>query len=91
VSAALTCTSPADCAGKGGLPVACDGPEDCGTGQHCCMSMGPPLNPGCTSGSCSNGFALCHSTADCVAGENCCVTTTFGYDYGLCTSGACPR
>lgn len=91
MSVTLTCTSPEDCAGIGGFAVSCDGPEDCTAGQQCCMSSGVPLQPSCTSGGgCLAGLVMCHSSADCAAGQNCCATTQFGYDHGLCTTGACP-
>jgi hypothetical protein len=89
-SAALDCTPPAECTNMGGLAVSCDGPEDCGAGQHCCMPSGALMQTTCTSGSCLAGLAMCHSSADCAPAETCCSITLSNYTYGTCATGACP-
>jgi len=64
------CTAPGACMGAA---LACDGPEDCMTGQACCGSVvGGSAGAMCTAAAmCARG-RLCHVTADCGAGDTCC-------------------
>jgi hypothetical protein len=73
-----TCTLPSAC--TQGLPVACDGPEDCGgTTPVCCGQL--TSGTSCVgSGSCSSGMTggvVCHTTADCPSGQTCTDLSTF--------------
>ncbi|MBI5482644.1 MAG: hypothetical protein HY906_27570 [Deltaproteobacteria bacterium] len=70
----------------------CDGPEDCGYNQQCCMPSGAIMQTYCVAGSCPAGRALCHSNADCTrAGESCCFSMEFGWDHWTCLPGPqCP-
>jgi hypothetical protein len=88
LSSTVACTGPAECADD--FAVTCDGPEDCGSGQRCCMPSGV-LNNFCAT-ACLPGLAMCHNDADCSAGETCCSRLmSNAYAYGLCTTGPCPR
>jgi hypothetical protein len=78
----LTCIMGIPCAG---VPVPCDGPEDCNGGQCCAKrdsSTGKVTEVGC--GSCDGGDntdPLCHienGNADCDNGRNC-VAGPLGY------------
>jgi hypothetical protein len=84
-----TCEAASAC--TAGLPVACDGPEDCdgdGGTQVCCATINLALPP--TGGAvckpaadCTNpgnyGGILCHSNADCPSGTpNCRVISVMG-------------
>ncbi len=67
------CALPADCMG---VAAACDGPEDCGSGEVCC-GMRSAGGGGSGSTACVDeamcGFGrLCHVTADCAGGDMCC-------------------
>jgi hypothetical protein len=70
----------------------CDGPEDCGNGQQCCMPSGAIMQSYCVAGSCPAGRALCHPGDSCVRqGEICCESVEFGWDHWVCVQGPqCP-
>jgi hypothetical protein len=70
----------------------CDGPEDCGPGQQCCMPSGAIMQSYCVAGACPAGRALCHASSDCTrAGEICCFSIEFGWDHWTCSQGPqCP-
>jgi hypothetical protein len=70
----------------------CDGPEDCGNNQECCMPSGGIMQTYCVAGRCPAGRALCHSNAECTRnGEICCFSMEFGWDHWACVQGPqCP-
>ena len=80
-----------------GVPMMCDGPEDCPAAQECCLFDGQNarcLDDGIcgTTGSISD--VMCHTPADCPAGLVACCGTAPGplLDlYFVCRSGACPQ
>ena len=78
-----------------GVPLACDGPEDCPTGEECCLFDGQDSR--ClTAGVCGTTGALsepmCHGDDDCANGFSCCgLTPGPQIDlYSVCRAGACP-
>jgi hypothetical protein len=60
------CTAPDGCAGD--LVLTCDGPEDCGPGEQCCMPSGAVSRTTCMA-SCVSGFPLCHAVGECDDGD----------------------
>ena len=70
----------------------CDGPEDCGPGQQCCMPSGGIMQTYCVAGACPAGRALCHTNSDCTRqGEICCFSIEFGWEHWTCSQGPqCP-
>lgn len=79
-----------------GIPMACDGPEDCGATEECCFfdgsrSMCVRTDVCGTTGSISN--EMCHVMADCDSGEFCCGTAPGPQLdlYAICTTGPCPQ
>ncbi len=76
--------------------LECDGPEDCGQGQECCLFEGQGsrcLDEGIcgTTGSISN--EMCHVREDCDLNETCCASAPApDVDlYPTCLVGACPQ
>jgi hypothetical protein len=81
---------------EGGVPIACDGPEDCSGGNVCCYdsstgsSCAPPVE--CASGS---SAIMCHLGDDspCGAGSHCCglhaAGPSSGGPFGICML-SCP-
>ena len=62
----------ASCKAKCGFleaPQKCDGPEDCGGGQVCCVGF--PQGAQCKTTCTSSEQKLCHSNADCSGGTSC--------------------
>ena len=55
-------------------PQACDGPEDCGDGQVCCVGF--PSGAGCKASCGPSDQTLCHDDGDC-SGENSCNACSF--------------
>ena len=55
--------------GFGSVQQVCDGPEECESGQSCCLNFGFPASYACGD-QCTN-VTLCHADADCGAGEIC--------------------
>lgn len=88
------CIAPSGtCAGD---RLECDGPEDCPTGDECCLFAGQGsrcIQAGVcgTTGSISN--TMCHVMNDCGQGELCCGTAAGpAVDlYAICTQGPCPQ
>ena len=74
------------------LGARCDGPEDCGPGQQCCMPSGAIMQTYCVAGACPAGRALCHANDNCTrTGEICCFSIEFGWDHWVCAQGPqCP-
>lgn len=80
-----------------GVPMMCDGPEDCPAAQECCLFEGQNarcLDDGIcgTTGSISD--VMCHTPADCPVGLDSCCGTAAGpvLDlYFVCRSGPCPQ
>jgi len=67
---AESCTAPGACMGAA---LACDGPEDCATGQACCGSViGGSAGAMCTSAAMCTRGRLCHLDGDCSTGDTCC-------------------
>ena len=73
------------------LTVACDGPEDCNTGDLCCLGS---TGAQCATGACPPGglipsTQLCNVSTDCPTGFGCCESATInGYLPGI-SVGAC--
>lgn len=95
------CTASSGCSGGFSAAGTCDGPEDCGGGEACCVHFGmfDPMNGAfCRAGGgCPSGDnQLCHTNADCGAGATCvaCTPPTGGVldvTYGICSAdGRCP-
>lgn len=95
------CTGADGCSGGFSAAGSCDGPEDCGGSQACCVHFGmfdPENGAFCRDGGgCPSGDnQLCHSDADCGGGATCvaCSPPTGGVldvTYGICSaSGTCP-
>jgi hypothetical protein len=71
--------------------IDCDGPEDCGAGQHCCShaTYDPELGVtgyklACQSAACGTppfDQELCHASATCPAGKTC--VSAYGHDNDL--------
>ncbi len=80
-----------------GVPMMCDGPEDCPEAQECCLFEGQNarcLDDGIcgTTGSISD--VMCHVPADCPVGLDSCCGTAPGPAidlYFVCRSGGCPQ
>lgn len=95
-----TCTAASGCSGSFSAAGHCDGREDCGAGQACCVHFGmfdPNNGAFCRDGGCPSGDnELCHTSADCTGGATCvrCSPPTGGVldvVYGICSSdGRCP-
>jgi hypothetical protein len=67
-----SCTAANSC--TAGLPVRCDGPEDCGGGTPVCCGQLSSGTSCVATGSCSSGMSggvVCHVTADCPSGQTC--------------------
>ena len=78
-------TCQADSAGScasGFVPETCDGPEDCATGQVCCVSQ-TAISCVATS-SCAQNNVVCHDASDCAPGYSCCVDKPLGFQLGFC-------
>lgn len=85
VSAAMTTDCRQGDCGFGDTTTACDGPEDCGSGEVCCTHVNVPLGvtsaceapssvangSRCQGGSTIGDFELCHTDADCDATSFC--------------------
>lgn len=80
------CMEPTACAG---LRVSCDGPEDCGAGESCCMPSGAVMSTYCLSGTCPAGMTACHGVGDCGEGQVCCPDFVMGYSYRACRFPPC--
>jgi hypothetical protein len=65
-----SCTAAGACMGAA---LACDGPEDCMTGEACCGSfIGGAAGAMCVdSAMCARG-RFCHDTSDCTGMDTCC-------------------
>jgi hypothetical protein len=60
-----------------GATVACDGPEDCPTGEPlCCASYGGGGGGGVTCTATCQGVRLCRLDTDCNSGDKCCGSGT---------------
>lgn len=85
----MMCSDPAGCMG---IPVACDGPEDCMTGEVCCASGGAGGGGSamCAAEADCGGFTsirLCHTDTDCSGTDACC---SFMGISGCIPPGFCP-
>lgn len=96
-----TCGAASSCSGGFSAAGHCDGREDCGSGQACCVHFGmfdPNNGAFCRDGGgCPSGDnQLCHTNADCGSGSTCvrCAPPTGGFldvVYGICSrDGRCP-
>jgi hypothetical protein len=81
---------------EGGVPIACDGPEDCTGAQSCCYT--PDLDASCNDATvCVNngGSIMCHVGDDspCGTSGHCCalhsVGPSSGSVFGICMT-SCP-
>jgi hypothetical protein len=89
--AGMSCKASSACGGALSSPAACDGPEDCPTGQHCCVAF--PGGAHCNAAACSgNAQELCYYDTDCATGHcTACGAPGSSLIYGLCTAaGTCP-
>jgi hypothetical protein len=97
----LSCTEESGCTGSFSATGHCDGPEDCDSGNKCClhfeMFSSEPNGAFCRSGDCPMGDnELCHTESDCDEGTPCveCKPPTGGtldVTYGICSpDGTCP-
>lgn len=78
-----------------GGATTCDGPEDCTTGETCCLQvMGFGGMAGCTTEMCGGGggggfpssFELCHDASDCTnSAHMCCPVMLFGFSGAYCS------
>ncbi|MSP24121.1 MAG: hypothetical protein EXR75_02935 [Myxococcales bacterium] len=72
----------------GGVAFPCDGPEDCGIGERCCvydLEMDDKM-PQCAA-SCEGGAEMCHTAADCSDPAADCINkeAALGFNgYGIC-------
>jgi hypothetical protein len=49
----------------------CDGPEDCPSGNVCCLFVGNTFYGTACAPSCGQQARICHSAADCAPGQGC--------------------
>jgi hypothetical protein len=86
----MSCKLASACGGLA-APAHCDGPEDCPSGQHCCVGF--PSGAKCDTNACSGqSQELCNYDQDC-ATKHCtaCKGPGSSLVYGLCTTGTkCP-
>jgi len=86
----MTCKAAGSCTGLA-APAACDGPEDCPSGQRCCVGF--PAGASCGATACTGtAQELCNYEEDC-AGRRCtpCSAPGSSLIYGLCTADSiCP-
>ncbi len=76
----FSCTAGTTC--SQGMRTVCDGPEDCGSGEMCCVSIAKAGEVSCSKTAC-DGSELCHTDEDCSkAGSRCEKGTIFVW--GLC-------
>lgn len=78
-----------------GGAVLCDGPEDCGDRESCCIRFAGGALPAaaCEATATCTGQGTsraCGTEDDCGQGESCCTNPTFGYSSGFCWPGGCP-
>lgn len=67
----VTCYTGKDsCEGSEGV-TPCDGPEDCGDGDVCCVTLTPAPRTACVPASDCQGTVFCHTDDDCKAGQSC--------------------
>ncbi len=84
----FACSAGTTCA-AGGTRAPCDGKEDCGGGQICCLNvdlLSGTAKQGCVgAGKCTGAIAqqLCHTDAECDAGKMCVKGTSFP-QWGTC-------
>jgi hypothetical protein len=76
-----------------GLPMTCDGPEDCGVFQDCCLFEGQGSR--CVddnfcgfTGAISN--PMCHTAADCVSFGSFCCPNPANPAWMICSFSTCP-
>jgi hypothetical protein len=83
---------------EGGAPITCDGPEDCGSNQRCCLTAGGAActaGPDCAPGG-SGGEIMCHvgDNTPCAPNGVCCQLHSVGpagdSPFGSCRVGGCP-
>lgn len=86
-----TCGLPATC--TQGLPLRCDGPEECQTGEVCCATViydGSGLSGGSICGTTCDttgsllGGVMCHSNDDCQSPKTCKTAGYGGFTFHLC-------
>jgi hypothetical protein len=86
----MSCKLASACGGLA-APAHCDGPEDCPSGQHCCVGF--PSGAKCDTNACSGqSQELCNYDQDC-ATKHCtaCKGPGSSLVYGLCTKDtSCP-
>jgi len=86
----MSCKPASGCIGLA-APAACDGPEDCPGGQHCCVGF--PSGATCSAAACAGqSQELCNYNEDC-ATQQCtpCKGPGSSLVYGLCTTDtSCP-
>ena len=66
-----------------GVPQICDGPEECGAGQFCCLTVNLPGEYICSSSPCVN-TAVCHTDDDCDIDKICRLCTFPNTQIAVC-------
>jgi hypothetical protein len=69
--------------------IACDGPEDCPQGQHCCItpnSTGGAVTACATACMAGHSLTLCHRASDCAAEAPDCCKGSADSAFGSCTT-----
>ena len=89
--AMASCVATADmCAG---VPLTCDGPEDCASGEQCCVTLGGVGGTSggarCVAGACpGTSRVACHAADECPAGDGrmlmCCPFMIGGFSGSVC-------
>lgn len=74
-SVRTSCKAPASCTGFS-VKAACDGPEDCPNGQHCCSGF--PQGSVCQDSCAEKQMEVCHATSECAQGMTCTACKTPG-------------
>ncbi len=87
------CIDGTTCPSGGLLPKArtvCDGPEDCGTGEVCCVAVNPTGASNTCEASCEDVsgligvWQLCHTDDDCPADKGSCAADDSFPFWGFC-------
>jgi hypothetical protein len=77
----VMCTATAQCPNSALVSLACDGPEDCATGESCCGNRMGTLGfrSSCAAaGMCQGGRPLCHNHTQCPTALSSCCTIGIG-------------
>lgn len=87
----VQCMTLAACEALLGVPVSCDGPEDCSDGKRCCLMPDALHVARCDDGAQGCMAWLCHTDPDCNAGEACCWGGAINlWEFKSCRPAPCP-